>query len=252
MTDELNRTPDSGHSADEFPADAQPPRFSRLERGDAGSGSEDGDSVVREYETRYRPAAYPGDAPARKRGGGTFEGIFEKAKRREVPLSYSTMNLRDDEKLWAALAHASIWLSLVFGVFSSGTLLPITVFVPLVIYFAFRGKSDYVSFHALQAFVLQLLATVGVAIVAAVFGVLWVIGLIVAGLSVLLLVGIVLLPVWLLVGVAFFAGTAVAPIVAGVLGAIAAVEVYRGRDYQLPFIARWIDRQLAGNYIRAV
>lgn len=252
MTDDLNRTQDSAQPGDLSGADEHSSRFSRLEREPGTRRPDDGDSVVREYEARYRPAAYPGDVSKPKRGAQAFDGFFEKAKRREVPLSYSTMNLGEDEKLWAALAHASIWLSLLFGVFSGGTLLPITVFVPLVIYFAFRGKSDYVAFHALQAFVLQLLATVGVAVVAAVFGVLWVVGLILAALSVLILVGIVLLPLWLIAGVACFAGLAVAPVVAGVLGAIAAVEVYRGRDYQLPVIARWIDRQLAGSYIRAV
>jgi uncharacterized membrane protein len=52
--------------------------------------------------------------------------------------------------------------------------------VPLVIYFLFRNKSDYITFHALQAFVIQLLGTVGALAVLVIGGIAWVIGLFVA------------------------------------------------------------------------
>jgi uncharacterized Tic20 family protein len=35
-------------------------------------------------------------------------------------------------------------------------------------------------------------------------------------------------------------------------GTIAAIETYNGRDYRYPFIARWVDRQLAGGYLHTV
>src|SRR5690606_22717241 len=99
------------------------------------------DSVVREYQNRYSRE--------------------EKPKRREMPRSYSTLRVTNDEKLWAAVAHGSIWITALISVMTVGVLVPISVFVPLVIYFLFRKRSDYVAFHALQAFVLQLVGTVG-------------------------------------------------------------------------------------------
>jgi uncharacterized Tic20 family protein len=32
-------------------------------------------------------------------------------------------------------------------------------------------------------------------------------------------------------------------------GTYAAIETYNGRDYRYPFIARWVDRQLAGSFL---
>ncbi|HEX2908597.1 MAG TPA: hypothetical protein VHO69_17125, partial [Phototrophicaceae bacterium] len=58
-------------------------RFSRLAK-----ATQEND-VVREYEERY----------------------YEPRKPKAKPRSYSTMNLTDEERQWAAVAHASIWLT---------------------------------------------------------------------------------------------------------------------------------------------
>ncbi len=197
-----------------------------------GSGDES-DRVVREYESRYRGSDTP------------------KPKRREMPRSYSTARISDDEKLWAAVAHGSVWLTLLGGFLSVGAIVPVSIFVPLVIYFMFRRRSDYVAFHALQAFVLQLVGTVGAFAVLMVGGLVWTLGMVIALMAVVILVGFILVPLWGIVGVALALLILVMPIATLLYGTIAAIETYNGRDYRFPVIAKWVDRQLAGGYLNA-
>ncbi|KXK16875.1 MAG: hypothetical protein UZ15_CFX003002604 [Chloroflexi bacterium OLB15] len=267
MTDEpnvndLNQSDDAGNAFDPFDENNIVDVPSEVVDAGASGGeqarvsrlsSSGGDEVVREYEQRYRPASAVNDEPKRKRGAAPplhFPGDAVKSKRPYVPLSYSTMNVTQDERMWAAVAHASIWVTLIGGAISGGMVSVVSLFIPLVIYFAFRQKSDFVAFHALQAFMLQLVATVGVIALVVIGGILWGLGLVLAALSLLVLIGVILLPVWLIVGVAFFVACTALPFVAGVLGAIGAIEVYNGRDYQYPYIARMIDRQLSHSYVR--
>lgn len=200
-----------------------------------GSPAAGDDAVVREYEQRY-----------------TGTGTREKAKRREMPRSYSTLRVSDDEKVWAAIAHGSVWITLAISVLSVGVLVPISIFIPLVIYFMFRKKSDFVAFHALQAFVVQLIGTVGAFALLTLGGTIWLVGLVVALLAVFLLVGIILVPIWGLVGIALLLITGLLPIAMLLFGTIATIETYNGRDYRYPFIARWVDRQLAGGFLNVI
>lgn len=173
----------------------------------------------------------------------------EKGKRRPSPRSYSRLGLTDEEKLWAAVAHASVWLTLLTSVVSGGTLIPLSVFVPLVIYFMFRKRSDYISFHAMQSFVLQLVGTVGAFALLLVGGTVWLVGLVISLLAMAILIGFILVPVWGLVGIVLLLVTGLLPLATLLLGTIAAVETYHGRDYHYPFVARWVDRQLAGSFL---
>lgn len=190
------------------------------------------DSVVREYQNRYSRE--------------------EKPKRREMPRSYSTLRVTNDEKLWAAVAHGSIWITALISVMTVGVLVPISVFVPLVIYFLFRKRSDYVAFHALQAFVLQLVGTVGAFALLVIGGTVWLVGLAIALLAMVVLVGFILVPVWGLVGIVLLFVTGLLPLASLLYGTIATIETYNGRDYRYPFIARWVDRQLAGGLMNVV
>ena len=205
-------------------------RVSRLSSAPADAA---GDDVVREYERRYQRDPSERLTP----------------RRREMPRSYSTLRVSDDEKLWAAVAHGSVWVTLLGGFISAGTVVPLSVFIPLIIYFLFRSKSDYVAFHALQAFVLTLLGTVGAFLLLTVGGIIWTIGMIVALLAVVLLVGFVLVPFWGLVGIGLLAAVVLLPLAMLFLGTFAAIETYNGRDYRYPFIARWVDRQIAGGFL---
>ncbi len=189
------------------------------------------DDVVREYEQRYSG---------------------EKPKRREMPRSYSTMRVSDDEKLWAAVAHGSTWVTLIGGLLSVGMIVPLSVFVPLVIYFMFRRRSDYVAFHALQAFVLQITGTIGALALLLVGGIVWGIGMVIALLAMVVLIGFILVPLWGLVGIALGVVSLALPVAMVLFGTLGAIETYNGRDYRYPFIARWVDRQLAGNYLQTV
>ena len=175
--------------------------------------------------------------------------LERKAKRKEMPRSYSTLRVSDDEKLWAAVAHGSVWVTLLGGVLSAGAVVPISIFIPLVIYFLFRQKSDFVAFHALQAFVLQLIGTIGALLLLLVGGLVWGIGMVIALLAVVILVGFILVPFWGLVGVALLGAIVVMPMAMIFFGTYAAVETHNGRDYRYPFIARWVDRQLAGGFL---
>ena len=214
--------------SDEQPrASGENDRVSRL----TSASADNADPVVREYEQRY------------------YGPREEKPKRREMPRSYSTLRVSDEEKLWAAVAHGSIWLSVILSVMSVGTLLPVSVFIPLVIYFMFRKRSDYVAFHALQAFVLQLVGTIGALVLLLVGGTVWLIGLFVALLAMAILIGFILVPVWGLVGIVLMLATALLPLAALLFGTIATIETYNGRDYRYPLLARWVDRQLAGGLL---
>jgi len=78
------------------------------------------DELVNEYEMRYQ----------------------EPRKQKVMPRSYSTMNVTDEEKLWASIAHASIWVTMFGGFLTAGFTIPISIFIPLVIYLMYRKKSD--------------------------------------------------------------------------------------------------------------
>jgi uncharacterized Tic20 family protein len=207
-------------------------RVSRLSSTAPAAGEGD-DSVVREYEQRYQG---PRD---------------DKAKRKEMPRSYSTLNVTEDEMLWASVAHGSVWLTALLSIMTVGVLVPISVFVPLVIYFLFRKRSDYVAFHALQAFVLQLVGTVGALALLLVGGTVWLVGLVIGLLAMAILIGFILVPVWGLIGIVLAIVTGLMPLGALIYGTIAAIETFSGRDYRYPFIARWVDRQLAGGLLVA-
>ncbi len=185
------------------------------------------DDLVNEYEMRYQ----------------------EPLKRKVMPRSYSTMNVTDEEKLWASIAHASIWVTMFGGFLTAGFTVPISIFIPLIIYLMYRKKSDYVVFHALQAFSLQILATVGVLTLAVVGGFAWGIGMVIALLAIFVLAGIILVPLWSIVGIVLALIIFTAPIAALLIATIAAYQTYNRHDYRYPFISRWIDRQLAGGFL---
>ncbi len=199
----------------------------RVSRLSTASRIQTEDELVNEYEMRYH----------------------EPLKRKVMPRSYSTMNVTDEEKLWASIAHASIWVTMFGGFLTAGFTVPISIFIPLVIYLMYRKKSDYVVFHALQAFSLQILGTIGVLSLAVVGGLAWGIGMVIALLAIFVLAGIILVPLWAIVGILLALVVFLAPFAALLLGTIAAYQTYSRHDYRYPFISRWIDRQLAGGFL---
>jgi len=205
-------------------------RVSRLSTAEIESD----DSVVKEYEERY------------------YGPPITKAKMRDKPRSYSTFRVTDEERLWAAVAHGSVWITFITGFLTAGFSVPVSVFIPLVVYFMFRKRSDYVAFHALQAFVVQLIGTLGALALLVIGGAAWVVGLVVALIAIAILIGFVLVPVWGLVGIALLLVAIGLPFAMLLFGTIATIETYNGRDYRYPFVARWVDRQLAGGFLNAM
>lgn len=241
--DELNRTPDEqpGDVVDSTPpaepnadSDRAPvPERLRAAMDDLGQRlSADDDEIVREYEERYygtrkeRVAEVAVPSPVRKPA---------KSKRWDVDRN---------ERRWAALAHASTLLTAAVALpsFGAGTLL--TVFVPLLIYLAFRNRSDYVAFHALQAFTIQLVGTVGWFTLLLVGGLAWGLMLLVSLVLILVVVGAVLFPVILLLGALALVVSFALPLGMVIYSIIATVETWNGHDYRYPYIARWVERQL--------
>lgn len=190
----------------------------------------------------------PEDAPPPKTKRGTFDDRRQK-RQRAVPRSYSTLAVSDDERLWTSIAHGSVWVTLLLSIFTVGYLAPVCIFIPLLIYFAFRNRSDYVAFHALQAFVLQLIGTVGAVTLLLVGAAVWGIGLAVVLLAMLILIGFILLPLWGIVGIALLLAVVSLPLAMLVFGTIATIETYHGHDYRYPLIAHYVDRQLAGGLL---
>jgi uncharacterized Tic20 family protein len=186
--------------------------------------------VVGEYEHRY----------------------YGPRKVKDIPRSYSTLHVSDEERVWAAVAHASVWVTFLTGFATAGFGIPLSIFVPMVIYFLFRNKSDFVTFHALQAFVLQLAGTVGALALLVIGGMAWVVGLVIALLLMVVLIGFVLAPLWGLVGIALVVVVFLMPFAMLLFGTIGAIQTYNGRDYRYPYIARWVDRQLAGGLLNVV
>jgi uncharacterized Tic20 family protein len=212
----------------------QPDESERVSRLSSAPPPDAREQVVQEYEEKYR---------------GRRE---DKPKPREMPRSYSTLHVSDEERLWAAIAHGSVWLTLLTGLLTVGLSVPLSIFIPLVIYFLFRQRSDFVAFHALQAFVIQLLGTVGALALLTVGGAAWLAGMVIALLAVFVLVGAILVPLWGVVGILLGLVVLVMPLAMILFGTIGAIETYHGRDYRYPFIAQWVDRQLAGGFLNTL
>ncbi len=206
-------------------------------------------------DTEERVFRLSADPPGGEPHGAPDEAVvreYKPRKPRNLPRSYSTMHVSDEERRWAAVAHASVWITFITGFATAGFGVPLSVFVPLVIYFMFRNKSDYVAFHALQAFVIQLMGTVGALALLVVGGIVWVIGLVIALLLVLVLVGFVVAPLWVLVGVAGFVLICLMPFAMLLFGTIAAIQTYHGRDYRYPYVAHWVDSQLSAGLLNVL
>lgn len=230
------------------PVPTQVRRAEEAQRRLAGGAAESvgSDDVVREYEDRYSgrrrtrlESGTPHDeitgSPPPSRVRNPYAGV--KAKRSDDAPT-------DNERKWAALAHASTLLTALVALGSAGAGSLLTMFVPLLIYFGFRKRSDYVAFHALQAFTIQLVGTVGWGALIVAGSLVWVALIILAALLILALVGILLLPLVVLLGPIFFVVSLALPIGMVIYSVIATVETWNGHNYRYPFIGRWVESQL--------
>jgi len=123
----------------------------------------------------------------------------------------------NDERLWAALAHASFLLNFVTGFLG--------IVAAIVIYAVYKDRSRYVAYQALQAFFFQLLWWVGGGIVIAAA---WTI----AGLLSVILIGLLCMPIAVIVSII--------PLVAAVYAVYGAVQCYSGQDFKYWIVADWV------------
>lgn len=127
----------------------------------------------------------------------------------------------EDERTWAMLAHISVLVNLV-----TGFLGPVAA---LVIYLVYKDRSRYVAYQSMQAFVFQLIWWVGAGVL---IGIIWAI----TGLLSLILIGILLIPFSILLTI----GLALLPLGALVYGVIGAVECNQGNDFQYWLVGDWV------------
>ncbi len=148
-----------------------------------------------------------------------------------------------NERIWAALAHASVLLTFILGVTTGGLAVIVGALVPLIIWLAFRDRSRFVAFHAIQASVFQLAsvaAWVGLLIVGAVILIpAWIVTILLS----LILIGLLLLPLVLVLTIALPAALVVMPLAVLVYGLYGAFEVYGGRDFRYWLVADWIEKR---------
>ena len=167
----------------------------------------------------------------------------------EVALELATpaphLGLTREEMGWAAVAHASILLTVLLGLTTGGIAVFLGPIVPAIIWYIYRDRSEYVVEQARQATVFQvagILALLGLAIVGAV---LLAVGWAVSAVLVVVLVGLILLPVMLIVTLVWVVAIVALPIAQVVYGCYAALEAYNGRPFRYRWIADGIDRYQA-------
>ena len=170
--------------------------------------------------------------------------IVQKVAKGEVTTdSNEAVQVPTDEWTAAALAHASVLLTLILGM-AGGVGAPVGLAVPLVMYFGYREKSRFVAFHALQSFVYQITGVLIYAVTAAVMGIgvtmVWNISGWLAG----VLVGLLLMPFALLLTMLMVLLLLGAPLAWLGYGLYAAYQVYQGRDFRYWLIGERLEREV--------
>jgi uncharacterized Tic20 family protein len=156
----------------------------------------------------------------------------------------SYLGLTRNEMTWAALAHASILVTLAIGLATGGLGAIVGVALPAVIWYAHRGKSAYVVDQARQATIFQLAGIVGLVVLAVGGAILLTVAWLASALLVLILVGLVLLPLVLILTLLWVVAVVALPIVQVVYGCYAAVETYNGRTFRYRWVADLMDKYM--------
>lgn len=169
-------------------------------------------------DDRLAPAALPPSA------GPEAPPLDEKSPEPAVAAPAAAGPTLEERRL-AAVAHGSILLNLVSG----GIFGPVTA---LVLWLLYDRKSEYVSWHALQALVLQVTSLLIFLVLGGATALLWV-------------VTVVLMPAvvgFCLVPIALGFSTATAALVVGALvyGCAGAIAVLNGQDFRYRWVADWI------------
>jgi len=152
------------------------------------------------------------------------------------------LGLTRGETSWAAVAHASVLVTLVLGIASGGLAAILGPIIPALIWYTHRDKSRYVMEQARQATIFQLVGVIGLFALALVGALLVALGWTVSAVLLIVLVGILLMLIMLAVTLLWAAALVALPIVQVVYGCYAALEAYNGRPFRYWWIADLIDR----------
>ena len=160
---------------------------------------------------------------------------MEKESAQETATSDEVVRVPTDEWTTAALAHASVLLTVILGT-PGGLGIPIGLAVPLVMHFGYRKTSRFIAFHALQAFVYQVVGTIGIASLGALVAIAWAI----SGTLSAILIGLLLMPLALSLTLLLLA----AIIAWFVYGLYAAYQVYQGNDFRYWLIGERLEEEV--------
>lgn len=230
---------------------------------------DDSEAVVREYERRYgnrqeaaNVYAEGGYQEKRKNDQSIWDSMvgtvrrrsksFKMPPRHRYPMKPASADVSDDDRLWAAIAHGSALLTFIVLVTTGGIGVFLSVLVPMAIYFAFRNRSEYVAFHALQAFTIQVVGTIGALLLAVVGTVILIPLIVIAAIFSLLLIGIPFLLLFIAMLLMVWIGAFALIIGMLLYGMIAAFAAWNGKNYRYPYIADWVDDQLTNGILRPI
>lgn len=155
------------------------------------------------------------------------------------------LGLTHQELNWAAVAHASILITLLLGLVTGGIAVILGPIIPGLIWYAHRNKSAYVVEQARQATIFQLAGIVALLALATVGAILIAVGWVVSAILVVLVVGLLLLPLMLFVTLLWVMVIVALPIAQVIYGCYAAIDAYNGRPFRYWWIADLIDRYQA-------
>jgi uncharacterized Tic20 family protein len=202
-----------------------------------------GESVEEKRPAETRKLASEAEAPKpRKRRAETKKLEPDPEMAVDLPPPVSHLGLTREEMNWAAVAHASILITLVLGLGTGGLGTILGIAVPAIIWYVYRDKSEYVADQARQATVFQVAGMVALLALAVVGALLLVVGWTVSAVLVAVLIGLLLIPVALVLTLLYVVAVVGLPVAQVVYGCYAAVEAYNGRPFRYRWIADMIDR----------
>jgi uncharacterized Tic20 family protein len=146
-----------------------------------------------------------------------------------------------EERNLAAIAHASVLVSMLVGMATAGVGSLLLALVPLAIFAAYREKSRYVAYHALQATVFQLAGLIAYVLGLIVLILLTVASWLIAGVLTVVLVGVLLMPVAIVITVLLVLFALAFPLGLMGYGLYGAVETGQGKDFRYALIGEWLE-----------
>lgn len=161
--------------------------------------------------------------------------------------THETLIARDT--FFAFLAHIIGPIMMVVDLSKSGPQSIPFLIATATIYLYHRHKSPFVKHHARQALALQLLGTIGWFTLVLTGTAVWIVLLIVSVISILVLVGLILVPVVLVSFPLFILASLTLPTSIVVLGSIGAWRTARGHNFDYPFLAHLLDRMFGVVYV---